>query len=1228
MITSNELYISNKSYTNKDFQTIFPELLDFAKSLSLRWDPTATNESDPLFVLLKLIAFIGDKNNYNIDKNVLELFMPSATQETSMRNLCEMNGYTMSYYMSAITTASFVYRGDALDVTEGEVQKSFKLPKFTTTITDIDNTVVYTLIDDCIIVGKNVEVQGKVIQGTVTQLSIGDSTVITASSLDDNNRIYIPAQNASQNGVFIYNNEDLSLKWERVDNLNIQSPGTLVYKFGYDSSQKLPYIEFPNDIVNLIKSGLNIWYTVGSGVEGNISANVLYKISSNTTFDIIGSATGEKVDVSISDDTNTSDLVITNLSASVDGANPETIDEAYNAFKKTIGTFNTLVTSRDYANAIYNLISSITLKNCVSNAQVTDRRTDINYSNNYITLDNNGIHSISVPNYNKMNPFSVNVYALNPITSGYTLETYIKSFQPIGYNTFIEIESLINDNKNLAVTLCNPIQEYNNDKPIFLIKNYYKLNGKIATTNKVTSYESQQIINNVKLALMKQFNSRQVDYGYEIPYETIVFTIENADERIKLVNLLDPEVTTKCLIVDSDSSTGYSEVNYFDDTINNYYLNTVATKNVLAGRIELFEKDTRFPFMFGQSLVAGKGPIINNLIKMDTTASISSTSLVNGYTLQENEVIQMIAPNLTSELSYTYGVNYLFTSSTTDSIAAETEYQLKAGETLRIYYTDSTDKPHYIEYIQGDIIKPNFKLVSGEAPSTALSIPVIWEGGSGESQNFYQLGVEEKIEKRRIASNDIKYNNVVPTQLVCFWIRKNTNNELFVENDAHKDSGGQVEYYETVLNADEYFIYTNVNKTELVILGSGTKLRAQGMNGLAVNQSWQNSNPNNLTIESISTNGIGAFDNLDWKYINNTQFTATEMQILTLSSGDTIQISAISSDLTNAFTPIDSSSVVTYTILGQESQQLPQYMISGMQWQIKSRLDVKAGLGIAQRLYDNQIVTLYSGDVSSPTSTTLNGSNIENYYLSFSEFVDVYGDDDIDLSVTNLQSSQPEYTLSVYFYNQSTISYGDVSNIFAESTSQNLYSIKIDSNSGPLTLPFIKIENESQIFALYYNKSSDLESESLTISSNNATGIRLYNSGNEFSNSVQIEDKGLVTIEINTDSDISQIIITPNNPSGTTSILLSSPCVFTGLNSILNLSQQQQEALLANIKTQSNNNFYYLYTPDNSSVIDVDDLSAPESLWNSNNVCNLMVLGEIDLTDANFNISIVKSSQV
>ena len=102
---------SNISYTQKDFQTIFPELLTLTNQLTNRWDPSQSNESDPGRVLLQLNAILADKLNYNIDKNILEAFPLSLTQMSSARKIYNMLGYRMSWYKSAQTVVSIQWKG-------------------------------------------------------------------------------------------------------------------------------------------------------------------------------------------------------------------------------------------------------------------------------------------------------------------------------------------------------------------------------------------------------------------------------------------------------------------------------------------------------------------------------------------------------------------------------------------------------------------------------------------------------------------------------------------------------------------------------------------------------------------------------------------------------------------------------------------------------------------------------------------------------------------------------------------------------------------------------------------------------------------------------------------------------------------------------------------------------------------------------------------------------------
>ena len=47
--------INNISYTAKDFQLIYPMLIELAQKISPKWNPAASNESDAGVLLIKMI---------------------------------------------------------------------------------------------------------------------------------------------------------------------------------------------------------------------------------------------------------------------------------------------------------------------------------------------------------------------------------------------------------------------------------------------------------------------------------------------------------------------------------------------------------------------------------------------------------------------------------------------------------------------------------------------------------------------------------------------------------------------------------------------------------------------------------------------------------------------------------------------------------------------------------------------------------------------------------------------------------------------------------------------------------------------------------------------------------------------------------------------------------------------------------------------------------------------
>ena len=352
-----EYIASNQSYTNKDFQSIFPELLDLTKKLTNKYDPQLSNESDPLVVLYKLLAFIADKNDYNIDKNVLETFPLSVTQPGNARQLYDSLGYQPHWYRAAsmdlyfgLSSVNSSESTDTIISINNNPDYSVKIPAFTQ-FTDSDGKYVYSTIYDIEIPDSNTTRSTRALQGNTVTYSLNGVEVITLNHLDADLRLYFTDKFVAENGIFIgnvKNSDDTQVdswySWERVDNLESYELGKQRYQFGVTTNGNACYIQFPQDIANLIGAGLRIKYISTSGLNGNVPARTI------DTFYMSGNLQITNTEETISTDA----VTVTNLSSSYTGADPETLEESYRNFKKTIGIFNTLVTLRDYDGAIYN----------------------------------------------------------------------------------------------------------------------------------------------------------------------------------------------------------------------------------------------------------------------------------------------------------------------------------------------------------------------------------------------------------------------------------------------------------------------------------------------------------------------------------------------------------------------------------------------------------------------------------------------------------------------------------------------------------------------------------------------------------------------------------------------------------------------------------------------------------------------------------------------------------
>lgn len=379
------------SYTNLDFSSIYTEVLDLIKNLTYKWDPSISDESDPGVILTKLSALLADKCNYNIDKNILEAFPLSVTQDSNAQQLYEQLGYYMNWYEAAEVPVVLSYisqPGEKITTVN-----SYTIPKFTI-ITNDNDEINYCLIgvegadnvvvSDGILTTDSKELRMIAMEGTPARYTyLGEETVITSQMVDKfSHRIYFESKHVvPQNGVFITNTgQNNFADWRRVDNIYEQAYNELRYKFGYDSYANACYIEFPDNYPELFGDGIEITYLIlDENQDGAIPAQALSKFLYGVT--------------PVEDDTmflDTTNVSIQNYRAAIGHREKEEINEAYDNYRKTVGTFHTLVTLRDYLN----YIRSRELDIC-SNAFVCDRTNDIQ-SSYKIVSKNHELDSIIV----------------------------------------------------------------------------------------------------------------------------------------------------------------------------------------------------------------------------------------------------------------------------------------------------------------------------------------------------------------------------------------------------------------------------------------------------------------------------------------------------------------------------------------------------------------------------------------------------------------------------------------------------------------------------------------------------------------------------------------------------------------------------------------------------------------------------------------------------------------
>lgn len=1247
----NSTIISGSSYVNKDFNSIYGELLDLVKVLTNKWDPSVSNESDPGVVLIKLGALLADKDNYNADKNVLELFPQSVSQYGNARKIYDIAGYSMQWYMSAITTLNFNYTGN--DITRPD---AIRLNALTTMVSDDSGETVYTLIEDVVLNTNSRTASAQCIQGVIQDYEVNGVTNVTLENIDEYNRIYFTENMIAENGIFIANNssdnQNLNFigDWERVDNLESRPLSSKVYKFGVLPDSDTCYIEFPQDIANLIEGGLRIKYIVTGGSNGNISANTLTTFYSS---DITAEKTAQ--DGSTEEINVTDQITITNPYAAVDGKDYEDLESAYNNYKDTVGTFNTLVTCKDYETAVNDVMDGRNY--AASNCVVSDRTNDIVDSSVVTYLTSGGTSEVLVNN--QMDAFKIGMYALYPMSSIVNAYYYNKSFS---VNTNMEY---IKNNPEFGISSYKSIQhDYLDTTPTtardYIYKNCYKLTGTVATYYKVSSTDATEIENNIRTALYSRFNARNIDFGTEIEYDDLIDTIQNADSRIKYVMLNQPEYVVKLML--SNDTVG--AVSTADELTNEQKINLLA-RMITAGNIQLYNFNHDFDYDFGRSdveiypgaKIGSEGitsiTTTSNVAVKDVTSKDAEGKLPVGYTVRENENIILYTASLIADTSYTAYVNIRFQVAEGSSdvvIKADNYHVLQSGETLYVNYVDTNNVTQNVRYSAGAIIRPNFDLSSAEGEySIEKTIPY-----EENPVDFRMITADEQID---IMKENATYFD---TGLSCLWFT-NDSRTTSTENSsvqqityklfpAYDNSQSDTSYTQSrLLQNNEYFLYTNADRNELVLLTSGTKIQRileAGTNYNAVECT------NLLNVGDITSNGQSAVGENEWYtwLSSNGDLSVHEQMIVTLGEGavvygDKVNNESESGMIGNDPLVIDNPQYKETASSTSSFTKLPVVTggsIDGIDtnWYIMSRLNISASGTTPQSLEENQSITItYKGQDGEET-TNINGGTGCNILTNVP--ITLSGGTDVDVTAT-ASDGTTSAVMKIYKYTQASNTMPD-GTVVARNADGYIRFDAPSSSSTALNLTYEFID-EYSYYLIPLIKT--LGTNTLTVTSNQS-GIQLFTGTVEgWAASVSFNAAGAhyLLVQGKSDTIVDSLKFTFSNDSSgidtTDSLLIGkiyrfsstnpySDVVDTTLSSMGDNLQTNLINAIGTLQSASGVTFDYTHEVDSMDSLDFtvvqgtsyeNNAFAPKMLWDINHICNKFTIAQMDTTNSSITVA-------
>ena len=297
-------------YNRRDAYSILEYLKLQAEQLSEgKW--TDFSDSDIGTVFLKMMSYLADMNNFQIDKVASELYLSTCTERASAIALCSLIGYEPRHYQSAHCRIHLKATADR------EIPNGTEVPIFSS-FTDGSNSIRYQNLEPAYF--YNNECFFEVYEGSLVTKNY------TINDISTLGRIILPDYAIGTNTIQLTIN---GIKYRQVDDVRFIS-GELGFSV-HISEDRYLYIQLPSwwpDVITR-NSSIQIQYLISSGESGRIGKNILSKI------EVLSSEVSGY-------------MTVEGNRASTGGYNPETVDEMRISVPRQARTMNTIVTINDF----------------------------------------------------------------------------------------------------------------------------------------------------------------------------------------------------------------------------------------------------------------------------------------------------------------------------------------------------------------------------------------------------------------------------------------------------------------------------------------------------------------------------------------------------------------------------------------------------------------------------------------------------------------------------------------------------------------------------------------------------------------------------------------------------------------------------------------------------------------------------------------------------------------